>query len=86
MKLEELPQHNGLGFFWWGRSLKIHVETKREVFMNLIPDQHWSRSKCLNGLSMFHMNDMIFVGGDTGKFSILTQHKTQNYFVVHMRT
>jgi hypothetical protein len=35
---------------------------------------------------MFKMNDMIFVGGDTGKFSTLTQHKTQNYFVVHMRT
>ncbi len=45
MKLAELPQHNSLGFFCWGRSLKIHIETKREVFTNLIPDKHWSRSK-----------------------------------------
>jgi hypothetical protein len=32
------------------------------------------------------MNDMIFVGGDTGKFSTLTQHKIQYYFVVLMCT
>jgi hypothetical protein len=32
------------------------------------------------------MNDMIFVSEDTGKFSTRTQHKTKNYFVVHMRT
>jgi hypothetical protein len=28
----ELPQHNALGFFCWGRLLKIHIETKRELF------------------------------------------------------
>jgi hypothetical protein len=28
----ELPQHNTLGLFCWGRSLKIHIETKRELF------------------------------------------------------
>jgi hypothetical protein len=29
IKLGELPQHNTLGFFWWGRSLKIDIERKR---------------------------------------------------------
>jgi hypothetical protein len=28
-----------------GRSLKIHIEIKREVFTNLIPDKHSSRTK-----------------------------------------
>jgi hypothetical protein len=31
IKLEELPQHNALGFFCWGRFLKIHTEIKRGV-------------------------------------------------------
>ncbi len=31
-KIWELPQHNALGFFCWGRSLKIHIELKRELF------------------------------------------------------
>jgi len=31
----ELPQHNTLGFLCWGRSLKIHIETKRELFTTL---------------------------------------------------
>jgi hypothetical protein len=26
------PRHNTLGFFCWGRSLKIHRERKREFF------------------------------------------------------
>jgi hypothetical protein len=30
IKLGELPPHNTLGFFCWGRSLKIHIEIKRE--------------------------------------------------------
>jgi hypothetical protein len=30
-----LPQHNTLGFFCWGRSLKIHTEIKRELFTHL---------------------------------------------------
>jgi hypothetical protein len=30
IKLGELPPHNTLGFFYWGRSLKIHIEIKRE--------------------------------------------------------
>jgi hypothetical protein len=25
----ELPGHNALGFFCWGRSLKLHIEIKR---------------------------------------------------------
>jgi hypothetical protein len=33
IKLGELPWHNALGFFWRGRSLKIHIEIKRELFM-----------------------------------------------------
>jgi hypothetical protein len=33
IKLGELPWHNGLGFFWRGRSLKIHIEIKRALFM-----------------------------------------------------
>jgi hypothetical protein len=33
IKLGELPWHNSQGFFWWGRSLKIHIEIKRELFM-----------------------------------------------------
>jgi len=33
IKLGELPWHNGLGFFSWGRSLKIHIEIKRELFI-----------------------------------------------------
>jgi hypothetical protein len=33
MKLGELPWHNTLGVLCWGRSLKIQVEIKREVFM-----------------------------------------------------
>jgi hypothetical protein len=32
IKLGELPRHNTLGFFCWGRSLKIHIEIKRELF------------------------------------------------------
>jgi hypothetical protein len=28
----ELPLHNALGFFCWRRSLKIHIEIKREFF------------------------------------------------------
>jgi hypothetical protein len=28
----ELLRHNALGFFCWGRSLKIHIEIKRELF------------------------------------------------------
>jgi hypothetical protein len=32
MKLGEFPRHNTLGFFCWGRSLKIHIEIKRELF------------------------------------------------------
>jgi hypothetical protein len=31
-KIGELPWHNTLGFFCWGRSLKIHIELKRELF------------------------------------------------------
>jgi hypothetical protein len=26
------PGHNAPGFFSWGRSLKIHIEIKRELF------------------------------------------------------
>ncbi len=33
IKLGELPWHNALGFFCWGRSLKIHIEIKSELFM-----------------------------------------------------
>jgi len=29
-KLGELPWHNALGFFCWGRSLKIHIEIKKQ--------------------------------------------------------
>jgi hypothetical protein len=29
INLGGLPQHNGLGFFCWGRSLKIYTEIKR---------------------------------------------------------
>jgi hypothetical protein len=32
IKLGELPRHNALRFFCWGRSLKIHIEIKRELF------------------------------------------------------
>ncbi len=32
IKLGELPQHNALRFFCWGRFLKIHIEIKRELF------------------------------------------------------
>ncbi len=32
IKLGELPQHNTLGFFCWGRSFKIRIEIKRELF------------------------------------------------------
>jgi hypothetical protein len=32
IELGELPQHNALGFFCWGRFLKIHTEIKRELF------------------------------------------------------
>jgi hypothetical protein len=31
--LGELPRHNTLGFFCWGRSLKIRIEIKRELLM-----------------------------------------------------
>ncbi len=31
----ELSQHNALGLLCWGRFLKIHIETKRELFMTL---------------------------------------------------
>jgi hypothetical protein len=31
-KIGELPWHNALGFFCWGRSLKIHRKIKRELF------------------------------------------------------
>jgi hypothetical protein len=34
-KIGELCQHNGLGFFCWGRSLKIHIEIERELFIYL---------------------------------------------------
>jgi hypothetical protein len=34
IKLGELRWHNALGFFCWGRSLKIHIEIKRELFMD----------------------------------------------------
>jgi hypothetical protein len=29
----ELPLHNPIGFFCWGRSLKIHIKIKSELFM-----------------------------------------------------
>jgi hypothetical protein len=32
IKLGELPRHNALAFFCWGRSLKIHIKIKRELF------------------------------------------------------
>jgi hypothetical protein len=31
IKLRELPRHNALGFFCWGRSLKIHTRNKKGV-------------------------------------------------------
>ncbi len=31
----ELSQHSALGFSCWGRFLKIHIETKSELFMTL---------------------------------------------------
>jgi hypothetical protein len=34
-KIGELPRHDALGlgfFFCWGRSLKVHIEIKRELF------------------------------------------------------
>ncbi len=34
MKFGELRWHNTLAFFCWGRSLKIHIKIKRELFMN----------------------------------------------------
>jgi hypothetical protein len=30
-KIGELPRHNALGFFYWGRFLKIHIEIKKGV-------------------------------------------------------
>jgi hypothetical protein len=33
IKLGEFPWHNTLGFFYWRRSLKTHIEVKRELFM-----------------------------------------------------
>jgi hypothetical protein len=41
--LSKLPWHNNaLGFFfWWGRSLKIHIEIKRELF----PSYSWDLPK-----------------------------------------
>jgi hypothetical protein len=33
MKMGELPLHNALRFFCWGRSLKIRIEIKKELFM-----------------------------------------------------
>jgi len=35
-KIGELPGHNALRFFCWGRSLKIHIEIKRELFTYII--------------------------------------------------
>jgi hypothetical protein len=32
-KIGGVPQHNTLGFLCWGRSLKIHIEMKRELFL-----------------------------------------------------
>jgi hypothetical protein len=32
IKLGSSPGINALGFFGWGRSLKIHIEIKRELF------------------------------------------------------
>jgi hypothetical protein len=29
------PRHNALGFLCWGRSLKLHIEIKREFFYGL---------------------------------------------------
>jgi hypothetical protein len=34
-KLGELPQHNALGFFCWGRFLKIHRKEKGVVYRAL---------------------------------------------------
>jgi hypothetical protein len=34
IKLGELHWHNTPGFFCWGRSLKIHIKIKRELFMD----------------------------------------------------
>jgi hypothetical protein len=34
-KIGKLCQHNGLGFFCWGRSLKIDIEVERELFTYL---------------------------------------------------
>jgi hypothetical protein len=36
IKLGELLGHNALGFFCWGRSMKIHIEIKRELFTYII--------------------------------------------------
>jgi hypothetical protein len=32
INMGELPRHNDLRLFCWGRSLKIHIEIKRELF------------------------------------------------------
>jgi hypothetical protein len=35
-KIGEFPWYNALGFFWWGRFLKIHIEIKKgSCFMYL---------------------------------------------------
>jgi uncharacterized protein YigE (DUF2233 family) len=33
IKMGELLSHNALRFFCWGRSFKIHLEIKKELFV-----------------------------------------------------
>jgi hypothetical protein len=33
IKLGELPSINAIGFFCWGRSLTVHIEIKRALFL-----------------------------------------------------
>jgi hypothetical protein len=41
IKLRELPWHKGLGFFSWGRSFKISIEFKWELFMVVQLFEFW---------------------------------------------
>jgi len=63
IKLGDLPQHNSLGFFCWGRNLKIHSQNKKGVVsadsypldVAIVPDfvsiQKFCLTQILNGTS-----------------------------------
>ncbi len=74
IKLWELPWHNSLEFFCWGRSLKIHTWIKRELFM-VVVELHvkWR----VGGGELLSLNGRYVVKGHAS-FNSFTRYASSN--------